>query len=104
MAREIYYLIESISTATARNENFAGECHLYYHGKGDELLFADTGTAFADCNRLTPYFVREYGYKRLSDAKRNWSYKNPENSKSWTTETKIVRAVVRIDGRVFIEA
>jgi hypothetical protein len=102
MAREIYYLIESISTATDRNQNFAGETHLYYHGKGDELLFAETGTAYADTNLLTPYHIREYGYKRECDARRNWSYNNPENSKYWQTETRIVRAWVRKDNQVFI--
>ncbi len=104
MAREMYYLVQSISTATERNTNFAGECHLYYHGKGNELLFAETGLAHIDFDNLTPYFVREYGYKRLCDAERNWSYKNPENDKYWTTEVQIVRAWVRKDNRVFIEA
>ena len=38
MAREMYYLVHSISTATERNENFAGEVHCYIHGKADKLL------------------------------------------------------------------
>ena len=102
MARELYYLVESISTATDRNENFAGDVHLYYHGKGDELLYADTPDKYINTNKLTPYFVREYGYKRPCDAKRCFSYTHPENSKYWKTEVRIVTAWVRKDGRVFM--
>lgn len=103
MAREIYYLVQSISTATVRNVNFAGEVHTYIHGKNDELLFAETGSAFIDRNFLAPYWVRKAGYKRLCDAKRNYSYTHPDNSKAWSTEVRIVRAWVRKDNRVFIE-
>lgn len=103
MAREMYYLVQSISTATERNENFAGEVHCYIHGKSDKLLQAETGSAFYDTNLLTPYFVRQYGYVRECDAKRCYSYTHPENSKAWTTEVNVVRAWVRKDNRVFIE-
>ena len=102
MAREIYYLIESISTATERNENFAGEVHTYIYGKGDELMLMETPDGHCNVNHLTPYFVREYGYKRECDAKRNFSYTHPEDSKYWKTETRIVRAWVRKDGNVWL--
>lgn len=105
MAREIYFLIQKISTATVRNENFAGESECGIYGKGDYTLFRETVDGWHNCNLLTPYFVREYGYKRECDAKRNWIYKNPDvDAPYWKADVKIVRAWVRKDNRVFVEA
>ena len=104
MAREIYFLIQNISTATVRNENFAGESETTIYGKGDYTLFRETPDGMTNCNLLAPYWVREYGYKRECDAKRNWAYKNPAiDEPYWKAEVKIVRAWVRKDNRVFIE-
>ena len=103
MAREIYYLVQNICTATARNENFAGEVHSYIHGKGDYLLFMETPDGWRNFNLLAPYWVRKYGYKRECDAKRCYTYTHPENSKYWSSEVKIIRAWVRKDNRVFLE-
>ena len=103
MAMEIYYLIEDITTATARNENFPGECHLRYIGKENKCLYSDGHkNGWYNYNFLTPGFVREYGYTRKCDAVRNWSYKNPDNSEYWKGETRVVRAWVRKDGNVVI--
>ena len=101
MAREIYYLSQNISTATAMNHSFGGEVHVYLHGKEDKLLFAD-GNPYVQTNLLTPFFLRQYGYKTESEAKRNYSYRNPENTEYWRTETRIVQAWVRKDGNVWI--
>lgn len=104
MAREIYYLVQKISTATVRNTNFAGEVHTHIVGKCDETLFAETGSAFCDKDFLTPYFVRKYGYKRMCDAVRNWVYKNPDVDRPyWESEVKIIRAWVRKDNKVYLE-
>ena len=102
MARELYYLVESVSTATPKNENFDGQVHTHLFGKGEIALFAETGSAFCDKNLLTPYFVRQYGYKRECDARRNWSYKHPQNDEYWKTETRIITAWVRKDGKVLL--
>ena len=103
MEREIYYLIDSISTATPENDNFKGHMENRIHGKGDYTLFCETTDGWRNFNLLAPYWVREYGYKRECDAKRNWSYNHPENSKYWKTEVKIIRVWVRKDNKVFIE-
>ena len=102
MARELYYLVETIYTATAANDT-PNACQMWIHGKGDEVLFADTKDGICDTNKLTPYFVREYGYKRACDAKRCYSFTHPDTmSKFWTAEVRIVTAWVRKDGRVFM--
>ena len=102
MAREIYYLTMNISTATVRNMSFGGEVHTYIHGKEDKLLDAD-GNRHINCHLLTPYWVRQYGYKTEAEAKRNWSYRNPENTEYWQTESRIIRAWVRKDNKVWLE-
>ena len=101
MAMEIYFLVKNIATATVQNVN-SGEVHTYIHGKRDEMLYADAGN-YLQYNLLTPYFVRQYGYKTERDAKRNWSYRNPENDKYWKTETSIIRVWVRHDNKVLLD-
>lgn len=97
---EIYWAVETILTATKINPK-AGKVIVYIHGKGDHLLFSE-GDEYIDRNELTPYFVREYGYKRACDARRNFSFKNPENGKFWSGESRIIRLWVRKDGTVHI--
>lgn len=105
MARGIYYLVQKISTATERNENFAGEVHVGIYGKGDYTLFRETPDGWCNCNLLSPYWVEKYGYVRECDAKRNWTYTHPDiDAPSWKAEVKIVRAWVRKDNKVYIEA
>lgn len=106
MAREIYFLIQKISTATERNTNFEGEVHTHIVGKDDYALFRETSDTdvYGNFNFLTPYFVREHGYKRQCDAKRNWTYKHPDvDEPYWSSDVRIVRAWVRKDGKVCIE-
>ena len=102
MAREIYYFSQNISTATAQNMSFGGEVHVYIHGKEDTLMLAE-GNEYVKTNLMTPYFVRRYGYKTEADAKRNWSYRNPENTQYWRTESRIIRVWVRKDGKIWLE-
>ena len=95
---ETYWFVKSVSTATCENKNFAGEVHTYIFGKGEFRLFEDVPGGFynkdlTDC----PYCVIEYGYKRICDAKRSYSYKNPQNDGSWRTAVKIVSVDVQKD-------
>lgn len=100
---EKYYAVMALKTATQRNESCAGECRTIIYGKGDKLLFHEGDkSGWTDCNLLAPYWVRQYGYKRPCDAKRNWSYNNPENTKWWSTETSIVTLWVRKDNKVML--
>ena len=102
MARELYYLVESVSTATPGNKNFDGEVHTHIYGKSDYTLFRETPDGWCNCNLLAPHWIREYGYKRECDARRNWCYKHPQNDEHWKTETRIITAWVRKDGKVLL--
>ena len=89
------YLIKSVLTATKENPNFAGAVITYWHGKGEKVV-ASEGNALCGWEdvKMIPYYVNEYGYNRLCDAKKSWCYKNPENSKNWTTKVEIVTVEV----------
>ena len=103
MAREIYYAVQKVSTATARNERFAREVHVSIIGKDDKTLFYDTPDGWNNCNLLAPYWVREYGYKRKCDAVRNWTYKHPGIGKPyWDDEVSVVTLWVRKDNTVAV--
>ena len=82
------YIIKSVSTATPENHNYAGKVHTYYHGVGDMLIGSHTGDPWIDFP-LSEYRIEAFGYSRMCDAKRNFSYRNPENSKYWSTVATI---------------
>lgn len=109
---ERYYLVRTVETATERNEDFPGEEHLSYFGKGEKMLFS-AGHKDGAYNRnwLDARTVREYGYTRECDAKRNWIYKHPDinehpgmGAPMWKTATSIATVWVRHDGTVTILA
>ena len=102
---ETFYFVKEVSTATPDNTNFAGEVHTYIFGKDNFRLFEDVPNGWynkdlTDC----PYCILENGYKRLCDAKRNYIYKHPENSKYWTSTVKIVSLDIQkgTDGKYHI--
>lgn len=100
---EQYYLISDTMTATAFNEANAGRVTTRYYGKGQEVLFAEgTYNGFCDCNRLDAYNVRKYGYKRETDAKRSYIYKNAHDDRSWKENVSVFRVWVRKDNRVVL--
>ena len=78
------YIIKSVCTATPENDNFAGVVRTYYNGIGNKLIGSDD-----------PYFgyplygVKLYGYTRLGDAKRNYTFRNSQNDKWWKREVSI---------------
>ncbi len=81
-----YYLVKQVSTATPENPNFAGAVHTSYYGKGDTIIASDDPYI----NRpLNEWWVKEYAYTRLCDAKRNWTFNHPENTKYWTSTVEI---------------
>lgn len=85
------YVVRIESVATKDNPNFAGQEVTSYFGKRDTMLAAQGSHAEA-CHYakpLTSWWVKEYGYKRRCDAERNWSYRNPENTKYWTSTATI---------------
>ena len=93
-----YYLVKSTHTATPKKAYRYGDTETYLIGKGDLTLYAQgTFHGWCDTNLLTPFFVKEYGYMRESDARRNWSYRHPENSDWWTTTVEIVPIHIDLD-------
>ena len=100
---ERYCLVKTITKATEQNEHFKGAVHTHIFGKGGEILFAETGDPWIDRDCMTPYFVREYGYKRECDARRSYAYKNPERSIYWTERPEIIAVDIKtVDGVSFI--
>lgn len=98
---EKYYAVMEKMAATDRNTNFAGEHRTAIIGKYNKLLLHEGDkSGWLDRNLLAPYWVREYGYKRPCDARRNWTYNHPENSKYWSSEVSIVTLWVRKDNTV----
>ena len=86
------YIIKSISKATDENKNFQGQEAIAYYGRAEKMIGYE-GThaeAIHMVQDIHPYMVKEYGYTRLCDAKRNWSYRNPENTKFWRTKVEII--------------
>ena len=78
------YVVKETSVGTEENPNFAGEVQVWFHGVRDNLLSAK------EFSRLSDWFIHNYGYKRKCDAKRNWAYKNPENTKFWQSVVEII--------------
>lgn len=64
------YLVKVTYVATNDNPNFAGETNVYWSGKGSK----------SEKDNFSQYFLENYGYSRLCDAKKNWDYNNQEDS------------------------
>ena len=92
---ERFYLVKSVCKATANNQSYSGETHTYIHGKEEYLLLADTRDKFVARDLMTPYFVRQYGYKRECDARRAYSYTHPENTEYWRSTAEIITVEIR---------
>jgi hypothetical protein len=95
---ETYWFVKAVSTATDKNRNFAGEVHTYIVGEESFHLFEDVPNGWynkdlTDC----PYCIHEYGYKRPCDAKRSYTYRNPENTEFWQTTVKLVSLDIQKD-------
>ena len=87
------YIIKAVSTATADNPSFAGEVHTWWIGKGDKhlgLKVDNAKTWHEEFDLLNRWNIKDFGYARKCDAVRNYSYRNPENTKFWTTEVEVV--------------
>ena len=84
------YLVKEVSVATEQNPNFKGTYVVSYFGKGEKMVSHEGTGCYWDKFELHPYMIEEYGYNRPQDAKRNWIFKNPENTKYWTSEVEVV--------------
>lgn len=82
------WLVKETSVATEQNPNFAGKVTVGYFGKGDECLKLE-GCGWEDYDHIR-HMLEEYGYNREADARRNWTYRNPENTEYWKSTVEIV--------------
>ena len=95
----IRYLVKLTGTATENNVNFAGETSVCYYGKNQKLVGRE-GTHVPEENFIvTRYFLEEYGYKRLCDARRSWIFKNPNTESEkrldmWRNDVEIIKVEV----------
>lgn len=88
------YVIKETSVATQENSTFAGETRVHIIGKGD-MLISGTGSPRDWENwDYSDLYLASHCYKRECDAKRNYSYKNPENSKFWKSTVEIIEVEV----------
>jgi hypothetical protein len=91
------YLVMSVLTPTEANvhdvPSNAGAVHIYIEGvSGYKML--QRGTGWHDYDFLNDWQIKEHGYKRESDAKRSYAYKNPQNDNSWRTTVQILTCEV----------
>jgi hypothetical protein len=93
------YLVKTVSKATANNQSYCGETHTYIHGKDEYLLMADTRDKLVARDLMTPYFVKQYGYKRECNARRAHSYTHPENTEYWNSTAEIIAVEIWNDGK-----
>ena len=94
------YLVKEIKVATLDNKTFCGETHIFYKGKGDEVVGYEgtddfwTWYRISDFKSIPKWLIEEYAYSRRCDAKRAYSYKNPENTKYWKSFSEIVEVEI----------
>lgn len=83
------YIIHTVTRATPNNKNFHGDVVEGYHGKCGVTcgLYHNHG---AELITSKPFYARHdamaHGYSRVSDAKKNYQWKNPQNDEFWVTE------------------
>lgn len=86
------YIIKITEIAKDSNTYFAGDTHVYYYGKKEELIGDEIfGTSDSSYPLIGMdyfnFFVHRYGYNRECDAKKSWLYKNPaKNREFWEDE------------------
>lgn len=81
------YLVLETSVATDDNSNFKGVTLKSYSGKNGEVLLEGE---IVGREWLLGYFALHYGYASEAQAKRNYSYRNPENNQNWQSTVKII--------------
>ena len=86
------YLVKNVLIATEKNPSFAGEISIIYFGKGDYMVAAvgEHDKKLWRYKDLQNWLIRDFGYKRECDAKRNWTYRNTENTEFWISKVEIV--------------
>ena len=86
------FIVKTISYATDENTNFKGQVSVGYYGKNQKMIGCEGSHSEATYTTMpmSNYFIEQFGYNRLCDAKRSWIFKNPENTKFWKTVVNII--------------
>ena len=91
-----YYVVKLIAKATDDNLMFKGQTHVYYYGKDQNMIGSECSGDWIDTGGIVKWKLKEYGYKRLCDAKRSWVYNNPTCKSAirpwyeWNETTEII--------------
>lgn len=84
------YLVKETSVATENNPNFKGKNVVAYFGKNDRMLkYESNVTEDSNFDHIS-WLLEEYGYRRECDARKNYTYNNPENTKYWSSTIEII--------------
>lgn len=90
----VRYLVKEKLRATNQNPSFAGQKATAFFGKECKMLayLGEHAEAVHAKQELAAWMVEEYGYKRASDAKRNWIFKYAEDISGdhWHRSVEIV--------------
>lgn len=81
------YLVKEVSVGTEKNPGFAGKVMVSWNGKASS---GKDNFCFDGDKWFDKWWIIEYGYNRECDAKRNWTFKNPENTRYWSSTVEIV--------------
>ena len=82
------YLVKATQTEKDGNERIS-----WYYGKDQKLLKSEGHKAedsWLDFDWINEHTLNEYGYKRLCDAKRSYSFKNAHDTEKWVASVEIV--------------
>lgn len=96
----IKYLVKLTSVATEKNVNFFGITNIYYYGRCETVVAGRDNDMWLNReldDPLTKYFIKEYGYNRICDAKRSYIYKRakePDCYGYWDENAEIIKVEV----------
>lgn len=86
------YFVKLVSRATKDNPSYAGDVSVAIYGKAEKLvaLGGNHSDRLHTVQEFFPPFAKQYGYKRLCDARRSWIFNNADEGKYWETEASII--------------
>lgn len=86
------FFVKEVAKAKDDNPTFAGQGCVTLWGKGDQWVerYGEYAEKTQTVKQFDPWFGREYGYKRICDAKRSYVYKNHDPERYWDYEVSII--------------
>ena len=86
------YFVKVVNRATKNNPNFAGDVCESLYGKNQTLvaMCGNHAERLYTTQKFIPFYAKQFGYKRASDARRSYMFKCIEDERFWDTEVSIV--------------